>query len=240
MKSKQIGILLLVLASLGALIGAHLQREASPRAYVVYPGFDELTLTILEARGEKFHWEGPNLVLTGNEPRHLMSTLSMAMEAQLDRMAVYRKNQWNQRTTSTAAGGPYQRLLPTFDKEGKFQGTLVDERKVLWGFQPTHPDAAKTGSRKGYVAFPQICNTEEQSLIAEASKELSSLSQLMKKLDPEVVLGDDAGPRSFMHFDLYYQIEQGQEASKPAHNCEASCLTTRRLDDLEPSYVIRR
>lgn len=239
MKSKQLGILLLVLASLGALIGTHLQAKSSPKSYVVFPGFDELTLTILEAQGEEFRWEGPNLIVTSDEPRHLMSTLGMAMEAQFDRLAVYRKNVWNQKTTRTTEGGPYRRMLPAFDQAGKFQGSVVDEREVLWLYQPTHPDAVKAGSRKGYVAYPQICSTEEQRLIAEASAELSSLSLLMKKLDPEVVLGNEAGPLSFMHFDLYQHLEQGQKAAEPAHRCEASCLATRRLDDLEPSYVIR-
>jgi flagellar basal-body rod protein FlgC len=111
-----------------------------------------------------------------------INTASTGLSAERMRLDVISDNIANANTTRTADGGPYRRSRVVFrpvvdqpywrspflpDKLDKLdngigQGVRVSEiEKDMDGdlrlvYDPTHPDAIKTGPRKGYVEYPNV------------------------------------------------------------------------------------
>ena len=108
-----------------------------------------------------------------------INTAASGLSAQRLRLDVISNNIANSNTTRTAEGGPFRRsrtvfrpkvsqpywrspFLPKFLDNGIGKGVRVAkvekdmDAKPKLVFDPTHPDAIKTGPRKGYVEFPNL------------------------------------------------------------------------------------
>jgi len=122
----------------------------------------------------------------------LFSSINIAssgMTAERLRSDVIADNIANASTTRTAEGGPFRRsrvvlrprvdqpywrspFLPDMMDNGVGQGVRVvtvekDNAKPRLVYDPTHPDAIKTGARAGYVEMPNVnIVTEMVDLIA--------------------------------------------------------------------------
>jgi flagellar basal-body rod protein FlgC len=93
-----------------------------------------------------------------------------ALVAQRTRLDTISGNIANLATTRNEKGDvqPYQPRYVVFetDDDGglqangavgvKVSAVEIDTREPLWKYQPGHPDAARSGPRKGYVAYPNI------------------------------------------------------------------------------------
>lgn len=112
-----------------------------------------------------------------------LNTNGSGLTAQRLRMDVIANNVANANSTRTPEGGPYQRsrvilgpidnsltfkshLLPNALKKKIGQGVRVlkivkDEKAPRMVFDPSHPDALKSGKWKGYVLFPNVNIVEE-------------------------------------------------------------------------------
>lgn len=121
-----------------------------------------------------------------------INTASSGLTAQRLRMDVISDNLANANTTRTTEGGPYRRsrvllrpretkmqfrspLLPNAFKPEAGEGVRVvkiekDMKPLRYVFDPEHPDAMKTGPKKGYVAMPNVSVVEEMVDMISASR----------------------------------------------------------------------
>ncbi len=118
---------------------------------------------------------------------------SSGLTAQRTRLDVIADNIANAGTTRTAEGGPFRRsrvvfrprvsqpywrspFLPSALDNGIGKGVRIteiakdmDEQPRLV-YDPTHPDAIKTGPRKGYVEYPNVNVVNEMVDMIAASR----------------------------------------------------------------------
>jgi flagellar basal-body rod protein FlgC len=126
----------------------------------------------------------------------LYSSINIAatgLSAQRTRLDVISNNIANVNTTRTTEGGPFRRsrvvfrpkvsqpywrspFLPEYLDNGIGKGVRITEiekdmdadPKRVW--DPTHPDAIKTGQWKGYVEYPNINVVQEMVDMISASR----------------------------------------------------------------------
>lgn len=121
-----------------------------------------------------------------------MNIASTGLTAQRLRMDVVSNNIANATTTRTTDGGPFQRsrvvlrprnddlefktrLLPQALWRGNGEGVRVikiekDVSPPRLVYDPSHPDALKTGPQKGYVEFPNVNIVTEMVDMISASR----------------------------------------------------------------------
>jgi flagellar basal-body rod protein FlgC len=108
-----------------------------------------------------------------------INTASTGLSAERMRLDVISDNIANANTTRTADGGPFRRsrvvfrpsvsqpywrspFLPDSLDNGIGKGVRVSEiekdmdSELRLVYDPSHPDAIKTGERKGYVEYPNV------------------------------------------------------------------------------------
>ncbi|MFW5710547.1 MAG: flagellar basal body rod protein FlgC [Spirochaetia bacterium] len=126
----------------------------------------------------------------------LFSSINVAasgLTAQRTRLDVVSNNIANADTTRTPEGGPFRRsrvifrprvqqpywrspFLPKTMDNGVGQGVRIAEigkdadAKPRLVYDPTHPDAIKTGPQKGYVEMPNVNIVEEMVDMISASR----------------------------------------------------------------------
>lgn len=121
-----------------------------------------------------------------------INTSASGLSAQRLRMDVISDNIANASTTRTSEGGPFRRSrlllrardeMPTFHSHflpEPFQprvGTGVrvvkiekDQSPTRWNYDPSHPDAIKSGPRAGYVEMPNVNVVTEMVDMISASR----------------------------------------------------------------------
>lgn len=147
----------------------------------------------------------------------IFSTINIAssgLTAQRSRLDVIANNIANVNTTRTAEGGPFRRsrvvfrprvqqpywrspFLPDYLDNGPGKGVRIKkieedkDAKVRLVYDPTHPDAIKSGPRTGYVEYPNVNIVTEMVDMISASRSYEanvamingSKSMFMKALD---------------------------------------------------------
>jgi len=124
------------------------------------------------------------------------------LTAQRLRLDVIADNIANVETTRTTEGGPYRRsrvifrprvdqpywrspFLPTFLQDQVGQGVRVSkiekdyDSQVRLVYDPTHPDAIKTGPRTGYVEYPNVNVVNEMVDMIAASRSYEANSAVI-------------------------------------------------------------
>ena len=121
-----------------------------------------------------------------------IATSSSGLSAQQLRLDVISNNLANASTTRTADGGPFQRsrvifrpivsqpywrspFLPESLDNGLGKGVRVnkiekDTSPARLVYDPTHPDAIKTGPKQGYVEMPNVNVVNEMVDMIDASR----------------------------------------------------------------------
>ncbi|AAX17631.1 flagellar basal body rod protein FlgC [Borrelia turicatae] len=121
-----------------------------------------------------------------------INTAATGLTAQRLRLDVIANNIANVETTRTSEGGSYRRqrivfsprvvspywkgpFVPDYLDNGIGQGVRVagierDKSPLKLKYDPTHPDAIKSGERKGYVEFPNVNAVEEMVDMISASR----------------------------------------------------------------------
>jgi flagellar basal-body rod protein FlgC len=122
-----------------------------------------------------------------------INTAASGLSAQRTRMDVISNNIANVDTTRTPEGGPFRRsrvvfrpivdqpywkspFLPSNMDNGIGKGVRITEiekdmdSKPRLVYDPTHPDAIKTGPREGYVEYPNVNVVEEMVDMISASR----------------------------------------------------------------------
>ncbi|MFP4563970.1 MAG: flagellar basal body rod protein FlgC [Spirochaetia bacterium] len=143
-----------------------------------------------------------------------INTASSGLTAQRTRLDVISNNIANANTTRTAEGGAFRRsraifrprvsqpywrspFLPEYLDNGIGRGVRVTEVEKDYDsdlrlvYDPTHPDAIKTGPRQGYVEFPNVNIVEEMVDMISATRSYEanvavvngSKSMFMRALD---------------------------------------------------------
>ncbi|MDC7220168.1 MAG: flagellar basal body rod protein FlgC [Spirochaetales bacterium] len=132
-----------------------------------------------------------------------INTASTGLTAERLRLDVIADNIANANTTRTEEGGPFRRSRVVFrsetDKpywkspilpEGMEQqigsGVKVEsiekdmdsEMRLVW--DPTHPDAIKTGPQKGYVEYPNVTIVNEMVDMISASRAYEANVSIME------------------------------------------------------------
>ncbi len=126
----------------------------------------------------------------------IFSSINIAasgLSAQRMRLDVIANNIANVNTTRTTEGGPFRRtrvifrprvsqpywrspFLPRYLDNGIGKGVRViklekdHDAKLRLVYDPTHPDAIKSGSRKGYVEYPNVNVVNEMVDMISASR----------------------------------------------------------------------
>lgn len=118
---------------------------------------------------------------------------SSGLSAQRTRLDVISNNIANANTTRTPEGGAFRRsrvvfrprvsqpywrspFLPKYLDNGIGRGVRIAEIEkdydadVRLVYDPTHPDAIKTGPRKGYVEYPNVNIVSEMTDMISASR----------------------------------------------------------------------
>ena len=122
-----------------------------------------------------------------------INTADTGLTAQRTRLDVIANNIANMNTTRTTEGGPFRRsravfrprvsqpywrspFLPSFLKEQIGRGVRVVkvekdfDAEVRLVYDPTHPDAIKSGPRQGYVEYPNVNVVNEMVDMISASR----------------------------------------------------------------------
>ncbi len=121
-----------------------------------------------------------------------INTASTGLTAQRMRMDVISDNIANATTTRTTEGGPFRRtrvilrprddaprfrlpFVPKALEHGPGTGVRVvklekDKSPLRLVYDPSHPDAYKTGPKKGYVAMPNVNIVKEMVDMISASR----------------------------------------------------------------------
>lgn len=121
-----------------------------------------------------------------------INTSASGLTAQRLRMDVISNNIANANTTRTTDGGPYKRQRVVFmpsDTRVKYKSPFVpykfrnlpgegvrvlrieeDNTPFRLVFDPTHPDAIRTGEKKGYVEMPNVNIVTEMVDMISASR----------------------------------------------------------------------
>lgn len=122
-----------------------------------------------------------------------INTAATGLTAQRSRLDVIANNIANVNTTRTTEGGPFRRsrvvfrprvsqpywrspFLPAFLKEQIGRGVRVVkvekdfDAEVRLVYDPTHPDAIKSGPRQGYVEYPNVNVVNEMVDMISASR----------------------------------------------------------------------
>ena len=122
-----------------------------------------------------------------------INTAASGLTGQRTRLDVIANNIANVNTTRTTEGGPFRRsriivrprvsqpywrspFLPKFLDNGVGKGVRINKieqdfdakPRLVW--DPTHPDAIKSGPRKGYVEYPNINIVSEMVDMISASR----------------------------------------------------------------------
>jgi len=122
-----------------------------------------------------------------------INTAASGLSAERMRLDVISDNIANANTTRTADGGPFRRsrvvfrpvvsqpywrspFLPESLDNGIGQGVRVSEIEkdmdsdLRLVYDPTHPDAIKTGPKKGYVEYPNVSVVNEMVDMISATR----------------------------------------------------------------------
>lgn len=121
-----------------------------------------------------------------------INTATTGLSAQRLRLDVIADNLANANTTRTASGGPFKRsrvilrpivnqpywrspFLPESLDNGVGKGVRVvktekDASPARLVYDPTHPDAIKSGSKQGYVEMPNVNVVTEMVDMIDASR----------------------------------------------------------------------
>jgi flagellar basal-body rod protein FlgC len=122
-----------------------------------------------------------------------INTAASGLTGQRTRLDVIADNIANANTTRTAEGGPFRRsrvvfrprvsepywrspFLPEYLDNGVGKGVRIKkiekdfDSKPRLVYDPTHPDAIKSGPRKGYVEYPNINIVSEMVDMISASR----------------------------------------------------------------------
>lgn len=121
-----------------------------------------------------------------------INTAASGLTAQRTRLDVIANNLANVNTTRTIEGGPFRRsrvifqprnaeiywrspFLPRYLKNEIGSGVKVvdiqkDEAEPRLVWDPTHPDAIKSGPRAGYVEYPNVNVVTEMTDMISASR----------------------------------------------------------------------
>ncbi|MBI97546.1 MAG: flagellar basal body rod protein FlgC [Verrucomicrobiales bacterium] len=108
------------------------------------------------------------------------NSAASALQAEKVRMEVISQNIANASTTSTPAGGPYQRQVVRFEtimedqfnlnsavREVRVAGIENDQRPFRLVYQPGHPDADQ---KTGMVKYPNVSVHEEMADLIASSR----------------------------------------------------------------------
>ena len=131
-----------------------------------------------------------------------INTAASGLTAERMRLDVISDNIANANTTRTAEGGPFRRsrvifrprvnqpywrspFLPKDLDNGIGQGVRVvkieEDRdaqpRLVW--DPTHPDAIRTGPQAGYVEMPNVNVVEEMTNMISASRSYQANAEVM-------------------------------------------------------------
>ncbi|UCB46288.1 MAG: flagellar basal body rod protein FlgC [Spirochaetota bacterium] len=146
-----------------------------------------------------------------------MNISSTGLTAQRLRMDVISNNIANVNTTRTTDGGPFRRrrvvLRPRNDHlefrtrflpqplwkglgEGVRAIKIEEDRSPLrLVYDPDHPDAIKTGSRKGYVEYPNINVVSEMVDMISASRAYEANVTVIQNASQMFMRGLEIGSR---------------------------------------------
>lgn len=131
-----------------------------------------------------------------------INTASSGLSAQRTRLDVISDNIANADTTRTAEGGPFLRsravfksrvnepywnspFLPKSLDNGIGKGVEIvkiekdSDSKTRLMYDPYHPDAYKTGPKKGYVEFPNVNVVQEMVDMISASRAYEANTQMI-------------------------------------------------------------
>lgn len=146
-----------------------------------------------------------------------MNTASTGLTAQRLRMDVISNNIANAQTTRSTDGGAFRRkrvvlrprndelefhsrLLPQPLWKGMGEGVRVikieDDRSPLrLVFDPDHPDAIKTGPKKGYVEYPNVNIVTEMVDMISASRAYEANVTVIQNASQMFMRGLEIGSR---------------------------------------------
>lgn len=130
-----------------------------------------------------------------------INTAASGLTAQRLRQDVIADNIANANTTRTTDGGPYRRKRVIFEPRveqpywrspfvpqpldnGVGRGVRVteiqkDSSPPKLKYDPTHPDAIKSGPRQGYVEMPNVNTVEEMVDLISASRSYEANTQVI-------------------------------------------------------------
>ena len=131
-----------------------------------------------------------------------INTAASGLTAQKLRLDVIADNIANATTTRTTTGGAFRRsrvifrprvdqpywrspFLPAYLQDEVGKGVRVSkvekdyDTELRWVYDPTHPDAIKSGPRTGYVEYPNVNIVDEMVDMIDASRAYEANSAII-------------------------------------------------------------
>jgi flagellar basal body rod protein FlgC len=141
---------------------------------------------LLEKTGVEYSQTDAYLYFKKNASNvHAISRALKIMDLELQ---VIHGNISNSDTTDNGEGKPYVRQIVQVLGDGSAQIVSDVNSSTHLIYDPTHPNAIKTGEKTGYVHFPNINLVEEMTYLVSASQMYELLSQILIEMDPGIII----------------------------------------------------
>jgi flagellar basal body rod protein FlgC len=105
------------------------------------------------------------------------------------KIGIIENNISNEKTTRTYEGGPYIRQYLKITVENGIEIINDAENSERLVYDPTHPDAIKTGDNAGYVRFPNIDITTEYVELSETIILYNSIINYIENNYKNIIVG---------------------------------------------------
>ncbi|MDH5656279.1 MAG: hypothetical protein OEZ34_10245 [Spirochaetia bacterium] len=130
-----------------------------------------------------------HIVLNNNS--ETISALISLRQIMLLYINVISENIQNADQTRSMNSQPYKKRIPTLNKSGEViikQDNITPFRLF---YDPTHPDAIRSGPKRGYVQYPNIHIVSEITELTEYQRLLNQIDRILSKFDPDIILIDN-------------------------------------------------
>lgn len=155
----------------------------------VYGGLGEPAENALVSAGFECLHDGPILTVRGENRDKCVDVLLLALTAKSIEESAVLENIRNLGTCPYPDGSAYRRKIVFYRNDGSIKGWMEDQSDFNWVYDPADVNAAKSGSKAGYVPKPNVNPEQEETHLLLIQADKKRLEEAIQHLDPSLIVG---------------------------------------------------
>lgn len=184
---------IVALGLLSGLLGSRLPASGCKLQVISLP---QVARERLEADGHRLRQVGPITIVEGRPAAATLESLAWAYQVTEAIVDCAHQNLSCANSTKMGDATPYRRRFVSYDARSRRFGERPDWSEFKWVYDPSNPEAEKSGEHAGYVAMPNVNVIQERAAIAEGEHNLQILGEAMQQLEPRLITGYRPGKSS--------------------------------------------